>query len=170
MIISRLCDSPWLVPRISEIYLKEWRDHYMSEWNISTHDEMEADIRRNYMSDIFVATDLESRDLIGTIAIYNEDLRTHQHLSPWISCLYVEPWNRQNGVAKKLVEHILKMAAYKGVDRIYLWCYNHNLKNAYERMGFICIDDKACVMEKALSPDPFVVAEEHQQHKREWNT
>lgn len=150
MNISRLRDSPWLVPRISEIYIKEWRDHYISEYDISTLDEMEVDIRNNFMSDIFVATDLDNGDLIGTIALYEEDLKTHKHLSPWISCLYIEPWYRSNGYAKRLVEYILKIAIHKGLDSVYLWCYDRSLQKAYERMGFICIDNDACVMELNL--------------------
>lgn len=144
MIITRLCDKPWHVRRIAEIYMSEWGEHYKSEWGITSVEAMVNDLRKNYLNDTFVATDMDTGDLIGTVALLDEDLRTHCHLRPWLSCLYVEPWYRNRGAAKKLVNYIKGIV--KPRSKLYIWCYNPALKGAYERMG-ACSIESSSVME-----------------------
>jgi GNAT superfamily N-acetyltransferase len=164
IIISRLCDKPWLVRRVAEIYLAEWADHYESEWGISTLEDMMDDLRNNYLLDTFVATDMDSGDLVGTVALLEEDLRTHAHLgTQWISCLYVEPWYRSLGVAKKLVKHVVGIADPE--RNIYIWCYDPALQSAYERMGakrVTSADSASIVMEMDHGSLPSPKVHSHQ--------
>lgn len=151
MIITRLCDKPWHVRRLSEIYLAEWGEHYGSEWNISSIEAMMDDLRNNYLCETFVATDVETGELIGTVALLDEDLRTHSHLRPWISCLYVEHRYRSRGAAKKLINHVV--ALVDPGSKLYIWCYDPALKGAYERMGARCIESKShTIVMELMSP------------------
>jgi len=50
----------------------------------------------------------------------HEGVETHMHLTPWLSCLVVDPAHRDKGVAAALIRHIENYAAAGGDDQLYL--------------------------------------------------
>ncbi len=110
---------------------------------MSTLEEMIKDLNDNFLHETYVLLN-DNDEFIGTIALLEEDLQSHKHLKPWITCLYIDPKYRNQGYAKQLVKHVLK-------DQIYLWCYNEREKQIYEKWGakiieeFIYLDVKAYI-------------------------
>lgn len=133
MIINKLALKPWHIPRIADIYFK-------NEYNIHNQQDMIHDIFTHYLHHTFVATDSETGELLGTVALLDQDLKTFSHLSPWITCLYVEPWYRSLGVAKNLVQYVRRIA--EPGQPLYIWCYDPALKDTYLRMGATIVDDQ----------------------------
>lgn len=136
MRLVRLRQKPELVPRIAEIYMNEWAWHYRDDWGIFTHDEMLDDITTNYMDDIVVLLDDENDDeFIGTYAVLDADLKSHLHLGPWLSCLYVVPERRNRGHAKDMIER-----AKMDHPLLYLWCYTERERDLYIKKGFEMVE------------------------------
>lgn len=98
---------------------------------------MVQDIKDNFLDCTYTALSEDGNTFIGTIALLDCDLRSHEHLSPWVSSLYVDPVYRNQGVGKMLMDYVT--ASIKG--SVYLWCYTEHEKDLYERWGFIVIDN-----------------------------
>lgn len=126
---------PELIPKIAEIYTAEWDWHFCSEWNINSQEEMINDIKSN-IDTTFIGLDVESGAFIGTVSILKEDLKSHLHLTPWITCLYVEPEMRCRGFGQQLVDFALKFANQK----CYIWCYSPQAKLMYLKWGWKLLD------------------------------
>lgn len=127
----RLRDRPWLVDRVARIYATHWLDHFEEEYGLATPEAIGDDLRLNFMDSTFVAMD-DAGDFVGTVALLDEDLRTHAHLGPWVTCLYVEPWARGCGAAKALATY----AAGRHSGPVYLWCRGGGAdEDRYRRWG-----------------------------------
>jgi len=83
----------------------------------------------------FVA--IENGEPIGTIGIWRCDMVSRQDLFPWLSALYVVPEYRNNGVGRKLQDHLIKYVKELGFEKLYLYT---DIKNYYEKNGWELID------------------------------
>lgn len=148
MFIYSLLEKPEYIDTVASIYMQEWDWHFASEWNIHTYEEMKKDIEDNFLGCTYVA--LLDGVFIGTVAMFDSDLRSHEHLYPWVSSLYVIPSYRNKGIGKMLVDYATSTIQGKS----YLWCYTEHERNLYERWGFVLTDvtqydgKPAWVMEK----------------------
>lgn len=70
----------------------------------------------------------------GSVSIDKIDLITHQHLTPWLTSLYVNPEHRGKGIASMLLYSVLK-----DYTKLYLWC-TKNMSSFYRKFGFHCIE------------------------------
>lgn len=137
--IKTLNECPNLVKQTSEIYLQEWWWHYAEEWNINNLDEMIKDVKDNYLDKTFVAfiDDGSGGEVfVGTIAVLDADLKSHMHIGPWVTCLYVVPAYRRRGIARQLMEYVLLKEQV-----CYLWCYDEKERDLYEQWNFRVIED-----------------------------
>ncbi len=75
----------------------------------------------------------DKKQLIGTVAILGDDLLSHSHLNPWLTCLYVVPMHRGKGYGRRLMEHAIKQTQ---IDRLYLWCYEQSMLTWYVKYGW----------------------------------
>jgi ribosomal protein S18 acetylase RimI-like enzyme len=50
-----------------------------------------------------------------------------------IICIYVEPWYRGKGVAKYMLQHVVKQ--YPSLDMLYFFVNNSNFKDTLKRYG-----------------------------------
>lgn len=138
-----------IIDTVANVYLAEWPEHYAQEYNIHTIEDMKKDIIDNFLDCIYIV--LINNTFAGTIALYETDLISHKHLTPWISCLYVEPDYRRNGIAKFLVNNLMEVVKTKPV---YIWCDTKEKKQKYQEYGFTIIDETlalnkyACVLVK----------------------
>lgn len=134
MIIKPLsdCDATF-VETIAKIYMHEWGWHYKDEWNVHTLDEMIHDISMNYLNDIYIG--LDDYEFVGTVALIDEDLKSHKHLAPWVSCLYVKPKYRNQGYGKIFMDYVCK-----DHSPVYLWCYTTHECNLYKKWGFKIVE------------------------------
>jgi predicted N-acetyltransferase YhbS len=76
----------------------------------------------------------EGPELIGTVCLQIHDMKTRKELTPWLAGLFVaEPWKNQ-GVGKRLVGAIEKIAVELGVEQLYL--YTSDAEDYYLRLGW----------------------------------
>jgi len=99
-----------------------WAD---AEWGAAagfTHEDWEEEYRRidaHPTDEVFVA--ILNGTPVGMVwLLEHEGVETHHHLTPWLSCLVVDPAYRDRGVAAALIAHIETYAAHGGDERLYL--------------------------------------------------
>lgn len=76
---------------------------------------------------------LEDDVPVGTVTLYDNDLKG-EDVTPWLGSLFVPENHRCHGIAKKLIDHICKVAHELGYDAIYLRT-EHTAKY-YEKLGW----------------------------------
>jgi predicted N-acetyltransferase YhbS len=129
---------PGVLEAVAAVYLDEWGWHYAQEWDVVGLAAMIDDLRRNdYASDTYVILCPESSELVGTVALLACDLRSHAHLRPWVSCLWVAPQHRRRGIGRRLVDHVV--SAVEG--NAFLWCYSVRERDRYARWGFELLEE-----------------------------
>ena len=103
---------------VAAVYLAEWGWHYAQEWDVVGLDALVDELRLNeHASHTFVVlAPGSSHELVGTVALMAFDLRSHTHLRPWVSCLWVAPHHRRRGLGRRLMEHAVRLARGLGED------------------------------------------------------
>jgi GNAT superfamily N-acetyltransferase len=132
--VESLKEHQELLSTIANIYMQEWGWHFSCEWDIVTLEDMIQDIRDNYLDTTYVA--FVDKVFVGTVALLDADLKSHMHLKPWVTCLYVRPEFRKRGIGKQLVDLICKDAT-----SCFLWCYEEHEKNTYMNWNFKIVEE-----------------------------
>lgn len=96
-----------------------------AEWGRAsrfTLDDWEAEfdrIKAHPIDEIFVA--FQGNTPVGMVwLLEHEGVDTHTHLSPWLSCLVVEPTKRGRGIGAILIAHLEARATNGGDKTLYL--------------------------------------------------
>ena len=58
--------------------------------------------------------------LVGTAALKAQSVATHDHLSPWVAALLVNPKYRRQGIAEILIRHIEQLASKLEFRHLYI--------------------------------------------------
>lgn len=77
--------------------------------------------RDNDLPMFLIATDMQNKILLGTVAIWRCDLMTRQDLFPWLSLLFVKKEYRGHHIGKALQEAAIKQARKQNFTNIYLY-------------------------------------------------
>jgi predicted N-acetyltransferase YhbS len=90
----------------------------------------------------FIAVD--GKELLGSASLVVADLDTHEHLSPWLAAVYVDPPHRERGVGSALVQRVADEARLLGMPVIYL--FTPDRAPFYARLGWQAraLGDHAC--------------------------
>lgn len=75
---------------------------------------------------------------IGAVSLVANDLKARQDLTPWLASLYVRPDVRGQGVARRLIDHVIEVAAALGFQTLYL--RTETAGAYYTRLGWRKID------------------------------
>lgn len=62
---------------------------------------------------------------VGMITLKENDLWTRKDLNPWLSSLYVAPEFRRQGIARHLIEQVIRRASELNYDNLYLFLGQH---------------------------------------------
>ena len=76
---------------------------------------------------------LKDEEIIASYALLTNDIISRQDLYPWLACLFVNPENRNKGIAEQLLHHGLQETKNKGFESLFL---SSDLENFYERKGW----------------------------------
>ena len=109
------------VPDARDICIR-WSDVEWSGAAGFTPLDWEAELQRieaDPVDEIFVAM-LEGTPVGMVWLLEHEDVDSHAHLTPWLSCLVVDENHRDKGVARALVSHLEGYVAAGGDNRLYL--------------------------------------------------
>lgn len=75
--------------------------------------------------------------LLGSASLVDNDMDSHLDLSPWLASVYVNVDHRSKGIGSSLVEAVVKEAATRGEQE--LWLFTHDQRKLYERLGWVHI-------------------------------
>lgn len=133
--IIPLADIPAAIPTLAHWFHGEW--HSFDGRSIEAiQTQLSDNLNRERAPITFVAC--EGANPVGTVSLDLSDLPGFDHLSPWLSSLYVEPSARSRGIGDRLVRHVQRFASARGFSEIYLW--SPGKTRLYERCGWIAMD------------------------------
>lgn len=121
------------IEEVASIYFQQWGWHYSEDWNIKTKDSIIQDLQENCLDSTYILV-ADNKSLIGTVALLNEDLRSHMHLGPWLTCLYVYPQYRNKGYGQTLLTYAMHACPS---NTIYLWSYAQETFIWYQKHGWV---------------------------------
>lgn len=81
---------------------------------------------------IFAA--VHNDNIIGFAALVKESCIESTKYTPWLDFLFVDEKYRNKGIAKMLIEHIVRTAGNDNIDTIYLCTASH--EQMYMKFGF----------------------------------
>ncbi|MEO6516528.1 MAG: GNAT family N-acetyltransferase [Steroidobacteraceae bacterium] len=76
--------------------------------------------------------------VLGTAALRITDLPGYDHLTPWLSGVFVLPQYQRRGIATALCRHVEACAVNMGHVQLYLFTLDQ--RALYERLGWHCLD------------------------------
>ncbi len=76
--------------------------------------------------------------VLGTAALRATDLPGHDHLTPWLSGVFVLPQYRRCGIGTALCRHVESCALQLGHTQLYLFTLDQQA--LYKRGGWRCMD------------------------------
>jgi predicted N-acetyltransferase YhbS len=134
--ISYLADHKGFIPTIAK-----WQHDQFGYLNpAGTLEQRIGRLREAVSKDrlpiALVAVDHDMR-LVGSPSILAITL-THQHLTPWLSSVYVPPEQRGRGIASALSLRASAEAARLGYEVLYL--FTPSSANLYSRLGWTTFD------------------------------
>ncbi len=130
--IVDLADCFEHAPTVFAWYDAEWGDVYPREALRFT----QAELAEPGPPIILVALDAEQRP-VGTIAIDPDDVPERPELAPWLASLYVVAELRNRGIARRLIEAILRRGRLEGFDRLHLMTFD--LEDWYLGLGWTTV-------------------------------
>jgi GNAT superfamily N-acetyltransferase len=81
----------------------------------------------------------EEEDLVGSIAlVYEDDLASFSHLSPWMAAFVIAPELRHQGRGRAIVSEFESLCRQYGVERLYLWTDIYS--DWYRSLGYYVIE------------------------------
>jgi GNAT superfamily N-acetyltransferase len=78
---------------------------------------------------------------LGTASVIASDLAERPQLTPWVAAVWVEPQERNRGVATAMVDRATQDCFALGINRAYL-CARPQLSRFYEGMGWTIFERK----------------------------
>ena len=119
-------------------FLEEISAWHWSEWDKSCGITLEEVIYRNRHSlysgripQTFIAK--LNDEVVGTVSLWNNDLKCRQDLTPWLAALYIKKEYRGKGLGTLLQKKCIDAARGLGYEKLYLITEHENY---YERTGW----------------------------------
>lgn len=132
MYIDHLCDHPEYINKVATWIYDEF---FVKTGGSLTFEEVVgylSEANKNNYPFVFVAV-LDNK-CIGTVSIFENDLKTQNELTPWLASLYVDPKYRGQGVGEKLVEKVKKEVKELGFNTVYL--RTEHTADYYKKLGW----------------------------------
>lgn len=77
--------------------------------------------------------------IAGTVALRARSVETHEHLSPWVTGLWVEPGLRKLGFGRDLLNAIVKEASARGFQEIY--AVTNTARWLFDKLGWEAVEE-----------------------------
>jgi predicted N-acetyltransferase YhbS len=131
MRLEYLADCVSHLPKLAQWHHAEFG--YLNPANTAERyvERLTASLQKSNLPTTFIA--LQDDTLLGSASLVRQTI-THQHFSPWLSSVYVDPQHRGRGIASALVGRVEKAAAAMGSERIYL--FTPSSEKLYASLGW----------------------------------
>jgi len=151
--LEYLADSVSHLPQLARLHHAEFG--YLNPANTVERyvDRLNASLQRSNLPTTLIA--LQQDTLLGSASLIRQTI-THEHLSPWLSSVYVDPQYRGRGIPSALVGRVEQAAAAMRCDNIYL--FTPSSEKLYASLGWKLMEYakhkelKIAIMSKAISP------------------
>lgn len=135
--IDYLANQPQFTGQIAELWCKEWSDKYNKNAIIRKTKSLKKASNINSIPLILVA--YSENELLGTGAIFNNDLTERINLSPWLGGIYILEKYRGKGVATKIIKQVELEALRLGYTKLYL--HTETAAELYQKLGWEFIEE-----------------------------
>lgn len=131
MRIEHLADNLLQIPTLAA-----WHHTQFSYLNPSVTieqriEKLTASARKGQLPMTLVA--VVDGQLLGSASLLSHTI-THQHLSPWLSSVYVVPDHRCKGIGSALARRVVHEAASMGMEQVHL--FTPSSEAMYARLGW----------------------------------
>jgi GNAT superfamily N-acetyltransferase len=107
---------------IAKWHLDQW-GHILPNFTFTQYKQfLTSHYKKGGIPSLFVAVDIGN--VIGTAALEDYDMDTHQELSPWLASLYVDKKDRRRGVGEALIRRVIEEAKLLKKENLYLFTPN----------------------------------------------
>lgn len=112
------------INKLADWHQKEWSHLNPGQTLQGRIDKMQAYLNNDFIPTTFIA---EDENLLGSAAIIECDMDDRNELSPWLASVYVAPEHRRQGIAGRLVKHVMQQAREQGIRKLYLYTPDQEL-------------------------------------------
>ncbi|MCL2629621.1 MAG: GNAT family N-acetyltransferase [Alphaproteobacteria bacterium] len=105
--ILNLADRPEFIEGVAKFLHEEWSQHEGFKLDADIY-RTKHSICKDGIPQTLIA--VEGDELVGTVSLWYNDLKTRQDLSPWMAALYVKPSHRRRGIGRALQEKCVSVA------------------------------------------------------------
>ncbi|MDZ5712596.1 GNAT family N-acetyltransferase [Jeotgalibacillus haloalkalitolerans] len=139
MNIDFLSNHPDKINEVSEMIYKEFV--------VNTGSEMEYEDVVTHFTNTGTTTfpitllALDNGELLGTVSIFENDLKIRDMYIPWLASLYTKPESRNRGVGQELVARTIDLVKELGFNELYL--RTEDTSDYYRNRGWIYVETVA---------------------------
>jgi GNAT superfamily N-acetyltransferase len=155
--VTLLADSLASAPAVAEMRWREWGHPPESEDPLWWFDTTVAEAGSDELPVTFVAHDATGA-VLGAVGLDDYDLDERRDTSPWVTGMIVRADLRGQGVGRRLMEHLERWAAGRGIARA--WVGTDLAAGFYRSCGWTWLEtftgntgQVICVLHKQLLDD-----------------
>ena len=119
MQIELLADRPEFIPQLAEWHFREWAYLRPGDSVANRIKLLRERSGRTELPITFVAS--SGAELLGSAMLMHREMDTHPQFTPWLAGVFVAPAQRRQGIARALIEHVIRAAAAHGYSTVYLF-------------------------------------------------
>lgn len=133
MHLMNLRKRPHAIPQIAQWHFDEWHALFPEKSLADFIAELEESLAGDSIPQTWLLLD-EQQNVCGTGSLLLRDMKTNQHLSPWLANVFLQPENRGQGLGRALVLQLMQQARLRGVPVLYL--FTEDQQSFYEKLGW----------------------------------
>lgn len=118
MVIDFLSNHPAYIKEVASMIYKEFVENTSSEMTFEETLIFFSQTKKDGFPLTLIA--LEGEECLGTVSIFENDLKTQDVYKPWLASLYIKPQYRSRGVGQSLIIEVLKVTKNLGYQELYL--------------------------------------------------
>ncbi len=135
--IEYLANNPEFIDIVAHYWQQEWSVDKSEVGFAKRKAGIEQKLNTNWIPLIMIA--IEGGVCVGTIALFDHDLKSRADLTPWLGGVFVAPEHRGRGVARELVNTAVSEAKDLGIKTLYL--HTEGANGLYEKLGWSFMED-----------------------------
>lgn len=137
ILIRPLRQAPEAGRLLAQAFKDAWPD-FFAEWT-AERIEREMFAEGAELPAILVAQ-VDGR-VAGTVALRARSVESHEHLSPWVTGLWVAPDLRRHGLGRELLLAITEEAAARGFREIH--AVTNTARRLFDKLGWAALEEIA---------------------------
>ncbi|WP_331639694.1 GNAT family N-acetyltransferase [Cerasibacillus sp.] len=136
MYIDYLLNHPNKIKEVAEMIYKEFVEKTGSNMTYEDVVKYFSNTKRHAFPITVIA--LENGECLGTVSIFENDLKIRETYKPWLASLYVKPVHRGKGVGQKLVDKTIDIVKELGFRMLYL--RTEDASDYYRKRGWTYVE------------------------------